>query len=73
MVYDEMAVIQNLEAAGCDAEEIRSFMITFREENLTESLRMLAEHRRFLLNNLHQKQKQIDCLDYLVYQFEKHQ
>lgn len=73
MVYDEIAVIQNLQAAGCNTEEISVFIKNLREENMAESFRMLAVHRRSLLNNLHQKQKQIDCLDYLVYQLKKRQ
>lgn len=73
MVHDEIAVIQNLQAAGCNTEEISAFIKNLREENMAEGFRMLAVYRRSLLNNLHQKQKQIDCLDYLVYQLKKHQ
>ena len=36
-----------------------------------EALRLLTAHRRHLLDTLHQEQKRIDCLDYLVYQMRK--
>ena len=32
---------------------------------------MLSDHRRHLLDCLHQEERRIDCLDYLVYQLEK--
>ena len=37
-----------------------------------EQLRLLSDHRRRLLDCLHQEERRIDCLDYLVYQLEKH-
>lgn len=33
-----------------------------------ELLKQLENHRRYLLNKVHEEEKQIDCLDYLVYQ-----
>ena len=33
-----------------------------------DQLRLLATHRASLLDQLHVSQRQIDCLDYLVYQ-----
>ena len=38
---------------------------------MAEGLKLLAVHRRSLLNHLHEEQKRIDCLDYLVWQMEK--
>lgn len=38
---------------------------------MSEGLKLLSSHRRLLLDRLHKDQKQIDCLDYMVYQLEK--
>ena len=42
-----------------------------RSGQYREQLRLLSDHRRLLLNRLHQEERRIDCLDYLVYQLEK--
>lgn len=34
---------------------------------------LLQKHRRSLLDNLHRDQKQIDCLDYLLFMMGKEQ
>lgn len=67
----EQALIQNLKDAGCDCKIIEAFVEDFRQNKIAEGLKLLAIQRRSLLENLHKKQKQIDCLDYLVYQLEK--
>ena len=59
---------QNLVDAGCDSSQIEAF------EHLAGSvdrLDLLEAHRKDLLEKLHQSQRQIDCLDYLLYQLRK--
>lgn len=63
----EEALIQNLQDAGCDEETIRAFTEDLRKGRIAAELKRLAAHRCALLDGLHRKQKQIDCLDYLVY------
>ncbi len=70
-VNDENALVQNLLDAGCGQELITEFMDDFRKENIPKSLKLLAAHRRLLLDNLHKEQKRINCLDYLVYRMTK--
>lgn len=70
---NEQAVIQNLKDAGCDSEMIAAFVMDVREQKTAQALKRLSMHRRSLLEKLHKEQKQIDCLDYLVYQMEKGQ
>lgn len=65
------SIIQNLEDAGCDCETIEKFMADLQKGKKESSLKRLAAHRKDLLNAMHQKQKCIDCLDYLVYQMKK--
>ncbi len=64
------AIIQNLKDAGCSAGTISDFMEDIEGGKLAEGLKLLAVHRRSLLDHLHEEQKRIDCLDYLVWQME---
>ena len=60
------AIIQNLKDAGCSAGTISDFIEDIEGGNMAEGLKLLAVHRRALLDHLHEEQKRIDCLDYLV-------
>lgn len=63
-------MLQNLNDAGCDVETIQK-CITFHNEGKTrEQLRLLAQQRRNLLRAIHENQKRIDCLDYLIHRIE---
>lgn len=62
-------VLQNLMDAGCDAETIDGYLDCGACGR--DQIKLLRNHRRCLLDKLHQGQKQIDCLDYLIYQIEK--
>ena len=61
-------LIRNLKDAGCQEEEIQRFLQLGQEGKRREQLRLLSMHRAALLDQLHVSQRQIDCLDYLVYQ-----
>lgn len=69
--YKEEAIIQNLKDCGYGAETIEAFVEDIRKEKYSEGLKLLAAHRRTLLDDLHNEQKRIDCLDCLVYKMEK--
>lgn len=62
---------QNLVDAGCGPDIVRQCMALARKQDQSELMWVLSCHRRALLDALHQSEKQIDCLDYLVYQMEK--
>ena len=64
----EEDVIQNLKDAGCDKKTIESFMKCMARDDVSGQLRLMKEQRRCLLNKVHEEEKKIDCLDYLVYQ-----
>lgn len=70
---DSNRIRQNLLDAGCDQQTTDSCMACLNEGNMAKMLPVLAKHRRALLEALHQEQKQIDCLDYLVYTIEKNE
>ena len=62
------AVIQNLEDAGCTMDIIECCMACMEQGKKNELLKRLEEHRKALLHKVHEEEKHIYCLDYLVYQ-----
>lgn len=67
----EQDLVLNLKAAGCDGILIREFLNCWRAGKTTEQMRLLAQKRGDLLEQVHREEKQIYCLDYLVNQIEK--
>ena len=65
------AIIQNLEDAGCSQEVIECCMACLDCGKKAELLNRLENHRKGLLHKVHEGEKQIDCLDYLVYQIHR--
>lgn len=68
---NEASIIQNLKDAGCNTETIKNFIADLQAGKKAHGLKQLAIYRRTLLDVIHQEQKYIDCLDYLVYQIQK--
>mgnify|MGYP006994934305 CR=1 FL=1 len=81
MPLTAQALLDNLEDAGCDSKFVERFLALeqsgqYREQlrllwDRREQLRLLARHRRLLLERVHREERRIDCLDYLVYQMGK--
>ena len=67
----QQAVIQNLKDAGCDKKTVAQFLAFGEEGNTQEQLKLLSVQRQQLLDRIHQEEKRIDCLDYLVYQIQR--
>lgn len=65
------AVVQNLEDAGCAPDIIECCMDCMEQGNRSELLKRLEEHRVCLLHKVHEEERRIDCLDYLVYQIRR--
>ncbi|MBR1422732.1 MAG: hypothetical protein IJ571_04740 [Ruminococcus sp.] len=63
------SVRQNLIDAGCDEDFISKFESCICDTKQCEKL--LAAHRRELLDEVHSKEDNISCLDYLVYIMKK--
>lgn len=61
------SLIQNLEDAGCSSEEIRDYIQYDKEGLERNKICLLIKQRKYLLNCIHETQKQLDCLDYLLY------
>lgn len=62
------AIIQNLKDAGCSQETIDCCLACLDTGRKKELLERLEKQRKGILNKIHKGQKQIDCLDYLVFQ-----
>lgn len=62
------AVIQNLKDAGCAPDSIAGCIACMEQGKKKELLKRLEDHRKGLLRKVHEDEKKIDCLDYLVYQ-----
>ena len=67
----QQAIIENLQDAGCDKAWIMQFLELVKAGQIKEQFAWLAKYRNFLLECLHKRQKQLDCLDYLIYTLKK--
>lgn len=65
------AVLQNLKDAGCTKEMTQQIIMKLEKNDFEELSKLLEQRRSCLLNLIHDKEKQIDCLDYLVYQIKR--
>lgn len=65
------AIVQNLRDAGCDECLIDQFLAQGDQATLCQQLKLLEKHRCCLLKKLHSTQKQIDCLDFLLWQMKR--
>ncbi|OUP82083.1 hypothetical protein B5F07_15000 [Lachnoclostridium sp. An169] len=68
---EENTVIQNLLDAGCGKKFIENFLTCRRKGEVGKQLKLLSGQRDELLTRVHEEEKKINCLDYLVYQIEK--
>ena len=62
------AIVQNLKDAGCSQETIACCLACLDAGQKKELLERLEKHRKGLLDKVSEGEKQIDCLDYLVFQ-----
>lgn len=67
----EEAVIQNLRDAGCDDQTVVAFLDYIKNGKELESFWLLKKQRSRLLDMVHEEQRKIDCLDYLVYRMQQ--
>lgn len=67
----ERDLILNLQAAGLDGSLLEEFLDCWKTGKTKEQLRLLSRQRAGLLEEVHREERQIHCLDYLVYQIEK--
>lgn len=61
----------NLQDAGLDSQEAECCMKYLNKDEKEKALQLLSRQRKKLLNELHVRQENIDCLDYLTHQLNK--
>lgn len=66
------SIYQNLIDAGCDAQMTGQCMAFVEEGRFLDMLPMLTRHRKTLLVSVHEGQRRIDCLDYLIYKVKNY-
>lgn len=64
-------IYQNLLDAGCDEITTNRCMLLLQEGKKSDMIPVLSNHRKNLLEAVHGEQKQIDCLDYLIYRIQR--
>jgi hypothetical protein len=62
----EALLRENLLDAGCSPEMTEKCLRCCQSGTLDEMLPALTSHRREVLSEVREKQRQIDCLDYLT-------
>lgn len=70
-IREKERIKQNLMDAGCDSKTISDFFKITGVDMFRKQLILLSRHRKKVLDDIHRRQKQIDCLDYLIMQIEK--
>ena len=64
-------IYQNLVDTGCNQKTIQRFMKLAQENNVEALLSQLCVYRKHLMEQTHNYQENIDCLDYLIYSLKK--
>lgn len=64
-------IYQNLLDAGCDQITTDRCMLLLKEGKKSDMIPILSKYRKGLLEIIHKEQKQIDCLDYLIYKIKR--
>lgn len=62
---------KNLIDAGCETHMIYECLDCYEKKDKEKQLRLLMLYRKHLLEKIHQNQKQMECLDYLIYNMRK--
>lgn len=66
----EDTIKQNLKDAGCDCDTIDCIIECCEKGDIKKRKKVISQHRKKLLEQVHEGQRQIDCLDYFSYQIE---
>ena len=67
---EKLSKIVTLKKVGLELEEILRYMKLVEQGDLSkdERVRILNRKRQLILEDIHNKQKSIDCLDWLIYE-----
>lgn len=70
-ITEKERIIRNLQDAGCSDGMIQKYLQMQVDGRRQDQYRLLSKHRATLLNQIHDDQQMIDCLDYLIYTMKK--
>lgn len=62
---------QNLKDAGCNTITIDKILLLIDSGKEDIAMKLLASHKLELLTSLHENQKKIDCLDFLIFNLKQ--
>ena len=68
----EKEILKHLKEAGCSRKMQEQFLRLEKEKNVQGQLQLLFDYRKKLQQRVRDGERKIYCLDYLVYQMEKH-
>ena len=64
-------ILTNMKYAGCEGEALKKAEQLFAEGDADAMNRLLRRCRCDLMEELHESQRKVDCLDYLIRQTDK--
>ncbi len=67
----EFQIQRNLKDAGCDEKTIQKYFQLYYDGKQKEQEQLLFAQRTILLEQIHDSQYKIDCLDYFIYNMKK--
>ena len=73
MTEQEKKLSETLRDAGCGDADIQTFLALQASGKSEEAIRLLSRHRCRLLCRMHEAQKPVDILDYLICTLKKEQ
>ena len=71
MKREHEILVQNLLDAGGDTAAAESFCALLENGTHAQQMKLLQQQRTILLECLHKSQRNLDCLDYLIYTLKK--
>ena len=60
-----------LDDLGCSEAEKSGIMLCRRNDDIAGTIRLLRKRRQAILDEIHREEKQISCLDYLVFKLNE--
>lgn len=70
---EQIRLVLTLKKMGLSIEKIKEYITLEKQgkDSLKKRILVLQNHRYKILDTIHQQQKHIDCLDYIVYQLQQ--
>lgn len=62
---------QSMKDAGCDKETIGTVCRLYDGGQVEDAVKVLRRHRCALMDEVHESQSKVDCLDFLLRNIEK--